>query len=506
MTAPLTAQDLASLTPVTSAVSAEYLEHQGVLPIRTDGNTLWVGTWHTEVDPRTVDDLGIVLGCEVVALHGEESQLRAAIRRIYGGEASTAQELIEGITHEPAALTQATALDDLLQQATEGPVIRLVNMLLLEALAARASDIHLEQYASGLVVRYRIDGILQEAPSPPAHLAAAVVSRLKIMADLDIAERRLPQDGRIRVRLSDREVDVRISTIPLLHGESVVLRLLDTGQVQIGIDDIGMAADVLEQFRGLMRPSGGIILATGPTGSGKSTTLYAALELVRTGREKILTVEDPVEYQLFGLAQVPVNTKVGLTFARALRAILRQDPDVLLVGEIRDAETAEIATHAALTGHLVLSTLHTNDAATGITRLLDLGIAPYLVSSTVSAVLAQRLVRRICRHCCAERDLTDEEMEMAASHFGVEPDLLPRMMAEGVGCETCRHTGFRGRTGMYELLTLSEQMREEVLQRPSSTRIDSLAIGQGMRSLKQDGLRLIREGTTTINEVIRVTN
>src|SRR5215208_1786901 len=297
------------------------------------------------------------------------------------------------------ALDREIPLDDLVNLANEAPAVRLVNLLLLEALEARASDVHIEGYAHTLRVRYRVDGVLRDAPSPPAHLMPAVVSRLKIMAELDIAERRVPQDGRIRLRLQDRQVDVRVSTLPTLHGESIVLRLLDADSGRAAIDQLGMGADTLERFLRVIARPHGIVLATGPTGSGKTTTLYAAVDHVRTSREKILTVEDPVEYQLEGVPQVPVNEKVGVTFATALRALLRQDPDILLVGEIRDGETAEIATQAALTGHLVLSTLHTNDAPGALTRLLELGVAPYLVASTVEAVLAQRLVRTICAAC-----------------------------------------------------------------------------------------------------------
>ena len=326
-----------------------------------------------------------------------EHDLRTAIRRVYAPEAATAEGLIAGMTGDMRAVdVDEIPLDDLLHLANEAPVVRLVNLLLIEALDARASDVHLEGYQDGLRVRYRVDGVLQNAPSPPPHLTAAIISRLKIMAELDIAERRLPQDGRIRLRLQNRQVDVRVSTVPTLRGESVVLRLLDKERGRISLTELGMAADTLELFTEVVSRPHGIVLVTGPTGSGKTTTLYAAVEMIRTGREKILTVEDPVEYELAGVPQVPVNEKVGMTFAGALRALLRQDPDIILVGEIRDAETAQIATQAALTGHLVLSTLHTNDSPTALTRLLDLDVAAYLVASTVDAVLAQRLVRVIC--------------------------------------------------------------------------------------------------------------
>jgi general secretion pathway protein E len=360
--------------------------------------------------------------------------------------------------------------------------------------------VHLEAYASGLRVRYRVDGVLQEAPSPPASLSAAVISRLKIMAELDIAERRLPQDGRIRLKLQDRPVDVRVSTVPTLHGESVVLRLLDKERGRISLSDLGMSTETLTRFKSAIARPHGIVLATGPTGSGKTTTLYAAVDLLRTGREKILTVEDPIEYQL-GVPQVPVNEKIGVTFATALRALLRQDPDVMLVGEIRDAETAEIATQAALTGHLVLSTLHTNDAPSALTRLLELGVAGYLVASTVEAVLAQRLVRTICPMCKEAQAVRAGEMR----EFGEEADSI-REVFRGKGCVECRNTGYRGRVGIYELLIMSDEIRAAIGARTDSRESRRLMIAAGTCTLRRDGLRLVCEGTTTPEEVLRVSH
>lgn len=543
MNTELGARDLRDLVPLTDALAADYLEHNAVLPVRRENGAVLVATWRDTIDERVLDDLRLILAAEPVPVRLPEDDVRAAIRRAYGGEATTAEALIEGMAGDaPAGVAQGLAaepgrgpaggasvddgaLDDLVSQANEAPVVRLVNMLLLEALDARASDVHLEQHGIGLDVRYRIDGVLQPAPSPPRQHAAAVVSRLKIMAELDIAERRLPQDGRIRLRLKERDVDVRVSTIPTLHGESVVLRLLDKRQGRIGLEELGMAPDTLAAVAEVVARPNGIVLATGPTGSGKTTTLYAALDRVRTGREKVLTVEDPVEYELTGVAQVPVNTRVGLTFARALRALLRQDPDVLLVGEIRDPETAEIATHAALTGHLVLSTLHTNDAASALTRLLDLGLEPYLVASTVEAVLAQRLVRTVCSHCATERPITEDERRAllgAGSTPGVAPTpgvastpgvavppsapvAPPDRVREGAGCEACRGTGFLGRTGLYELLVVDEAIRQEVHRRSGSGALRSLAREAGMRTLREDGLRLITEGLSTPAEVMRVT-
>jgi type II secretory ATPase GspE/PulE/Tfp pilus assembly ATPase PilB-like protein len=395
---------------VHSGLTAEYLEHHALMPLELNGGRLLTATWADVVDERALDDLRILTGAPVELVKLPEQDVRTAIRRVYSSDSLTAEGVIAGMTEEvrPGAEVDS-ALDDLVMLANEAPVVKLVNLLLLEALDARASDVHLEGSPGGLRVRYRIDGVLQDAVAPPKNLAAAVVSRLKIMAELDIAERRVPQDGRIRLRMQDRQVDVRVSTLPTLHGESVVLRLLDKEAGRIDLADLGMAADTLFEFTSIVSKPHGIVLSTGPTGSGKTTTLYAAVDRIRTGREKIITVEDPVEYELPGVPQVPVNEKVGLTFANALRALLRQDPDIMLVGEIRDQETADIATHAALTGHLVLSTLHTNDAATALTRLVDLGIEPYLVASTVEAVLAQRLVRKVCPSCKQPADLSSEE-------------------------------------------------------------------------------------------------
>ncbi len=391
------ATELLEVERLTTGLSADWLEQYGVLPLGLERDELTVGTWLDRVEPLALDDLRLLFAAHVSLVRFAEHDLRTAIRRVYAPEAATAEGMIAGMSGEAqAANVEDIPLDDLLHLANEAPVVRLVNLLLIEALDARASDVHLESYQDGLRVRYRVDGVLQNAPSPPPHLTAAIISRLKIMAELDIAERRLPQDGRIRLRLQNRQVDVRVSTVPTLRGESVVLRLLDKQRGRISLAELGMAADTLELFTEVVSRPHGIVLVTGPTGSGKTTTLYGAIEMIRTGREKILTVEDPVEYELSGVPQVPVNEKVGVTFAAALRSLLRQDPDIILLGEIRDAETAQIATQAALTGHLVLSTLHTNDAPTALTRLLDLDVAAYLVASTVDAVLAQRLVRMFC--------------------------------------------------------------------------------------------------------------
>jgi type II secretory ATPase GspE/PulE/Tfp pilus assembly ATPase PilB-like protein len=455
-----------------------------------------IATWRDVIDVEVLDDLRIVFDAELSLERCDEQELRAAIKRLYGMD-TTAQGVIDAVSSSFGQDEgEVAAIDDLVALANEAPVIRLVNLLLVEALEARASDVHLESQNEGLDVRYRIDGMLHGAPSPPRHLGAAIVSRLKIMAELDIAERRLPQDGRIRLKLQDRNVDVRISTVPTLHGESVVLRLLDKGRRRIGLEELGMSAEMLTRFEAAVRQPHGIVLVTGPTGSGKTTTLYAAIDLIRTGREKVLTVEDPVEYEI-GVPQVPVNDKIGVTFATALRALLRQDPDVILVGEIRDAETAEVATHAALTGHLVLSTLHTNDAASALTRLLDLGVAPYLVASTVRGVLAQRLVRMVCPRC--------------KSAGSVEPHLMRQLgLAEstawyGEGCAYCRGAGYRDRIGIYELLTMTDALRDAVAQRGTSNELRRIMTSAGTPTLRSDGVRLILAGITTPEEVLHVT-
>jgi general secretion pathway protein E len=494
------ATELLDVERLTHVLSADWLEQHGVMPLRIVDGVLKVGTWRPATDPLAIDDLRLLFGAAVQLERFGERDLRTAIRRVYAQEAVTAQGVIAGLAGESRiAGVDEIPLDDLLHLANEAPVVRLVNLLLIEALDARASDVHLEGYPDGLRVRYRVDGVLQEAPSPPPHLTPAIVSRIKIMADLDIAERRIPQDGRIRLRLQNRQVDVRVSTVPTLGGESVVLRLLDKERGRISLLELGMAPDTLELFTEVVSRPHGIVLATGPTGSGKTTTLYAALEMIRTGREKILTVEDPVEYQLSGVPQVPVNEKVGVTFATALRAILRQDPDIIMLGEVRDSETAQIATQAALTGHLVLSTLHTNDAPTALTRLLDLDVAAYLVASTVDAVLAQRLVRVICASCKQET-VPDKR---ARRQLDVDALGLTNVW-KGAGCDQCRNTGYRGRTGVYELLVMDNELRSEVQQRRGSEELRAIAIRKGMRSLHEDGLRLVRGGVTTLDEVLRV--
>jgi general secretion pathway protein E len=499
--AEVRAPDLEHVERLSDDLSVDYLEHYGVLPIQVMNGVVTAATWLADVDPQVYDDFAGIFGARLALVEYPEQDIRAAIRKVYGADGVTAEEFIAGMASESRLNTDGEIpLDDLVTLANEAPVVKLVNLLLLEALESRASDVHIEGYAEGLRVRYRVDGVLQDAAAPPAELTPAIISRIKIMAELDIAERRLPQDGRIRLRLQNRQVDVRVSTLPTLRGESVVMRLLDKDRGRIGLAEIGMAADTLERFKSVVSRPNGIILVTGPTGSGKTTTLYAAVDLIRTGREKILTVEDPVEYQLPGVPQVPVNDKIGVTFATALRALLRQDPDVMLIGEIRDGETAEIATQASLTGHLVLSTLHTNDAPSALTRLLELGVAAYLVASTVEAVLAQRLVRTICTKCKVRVPVPDD-WARGFDAAGIELQYV----WHGTGCPECRNTGYRGRTGIHELLVMSNDLRAEVLHQRGANELRQIAIRDGMRTLQRDGLRLVAEGMTTLEEVLRVT-
>lgn len=387
--------------------------------------------------------------------------------------------------------------------ASEVPVIRLVNQMLVRALESRASDVHIEPFENQLKVRYRIDGILHEIEAPPRQLKAAVISRLKVLAQLNIAERRLPQDGRIKIRLAGKDVDLRIATVPTLYGESVVIRLLERGQIFTELESLGFPSAILQQFNDMISKPHGMILVTGPTGSGKTTTLYGALQKINDPGKKIITIEDPVEYQLGGVNQIHVKPQIGLTFANGLRSIVRQDPDVIMVGEIRDAETAEIAVQAALTGHLVFSTLHTNDASGAISRLLEMGVQDYLLSSSLLGVLAQRLVRRLCMTCRKEVPFSASE-----DHYPeLNPQLggAPKTVWEAVGCNSCSGTGYLGRVGIFELLAATPAICKIIVQRADAGTIRNLAVQQGMRLLREDGWDKVRQGMTTLAEVLRVT-
>ncbi len=496
---------LVSKLPLHESFEATYLEYWGILPLEVGGERVRVAVAR-EPAAEVLEDLEASYGLPVELVEVSHDELLDGIRRTFSASESVL-ELVKdlGAELEPISDRGNDQLADARDLANQPPVIRFVNLLIREAHDARASDIHLESTRDGLTARFRIDGVLTELPSPPKGLQAAVVSRIKLLAELDIAERRAPQDGRIRVRLEERELDLRVSTVPTLYGESVVLRLLDRGGRPVGLDELGMAPESLGTFRRLAEKPHGILLATGPTGSGKTTTLYAALALRHRTAEKIITVEDPVEYHLEGVTQVPVNVKAGMSFAGALRSILRQDPDVLMVGEMRDGETAAIAVQAALTGHLVFSTLHTNDAASAMTRLVDLQVEPYLIAATLEGVLegvlAQRLVRRICPEC-RERYRPDPGAVALLAQHPVGHVALER----GRGCAACRHTGYRGRTGLFELLLLTDEIKQALLKSPDSAALREIAHAQGMTTLRQDGWRKVQAGITTVEEVLRVTD
>jgi general secretion pathway protein E len=411
----------------------------------------------------------------------------------------SAEEVMDTITGEDlsSVATEFETPKDLLELTEEAPIIKLLNAVLLQAVKERASDIHIEPYEKELDVRLRIDGVLHRVLSPPKIIQDALISRIKIMSHLDIAEKRLPQDGRIRLLLGGRDIDIRVSVIPTSHGERAVLRLLDRKQGLLGLWEVGFGKDDERKLEEHLHRPDGIILVTGPTGSGKTTTLYAALNRIHTEEKNIITVEDPIEYQLKGIGQIQVNPKIGLTFASGLRSILRQDPDVIMVGEIRDLVTAEIAMQASLTGHLVLSTLHTNDAPSALVRLVDMGIEPFLVASSLTIVLAQRLVRTICPHCKVSYKTSGIEQ----SYFSKPPDFLYR----GTGCEECKGKGYYGRSGIFELLTIDNEIRPMITDKIDSQSIKNHAISKGMKTLRQDGIEKARGGVTTLEEVLRVT-
>jgi general secretion pathway protein E len=496
-----------------TSLPLSYLEEFLTVPLELDARTVRVAT-ALDLDLATEDEIGASFERRVERIYAPKSEILEALRRFYGAAGEELDVVVQG-GFDTDGLNEDEAdpgnLEDLANQA---PVIRLVNFLILEAARRRASDIHFEALESSLKVRYRIDGRLQEVTTPPKKLQAAITSRIKIMAEMNIAERRLPQDGRIRLKIADRDLDLRISTIPTLHGESVVMRLLDKGGARLDLEELGMAPDTVERFARLISAPHGVLLVTGPTGSGKTTTLYAALERLNAQENKIITVEDPVEYQLTGINQVPVKTKIGMTFARALRHILRQDPDIIMVGEMRDFETAEIAIQAALTGHLVFSTLHTNDAPSAVTRLVEMGIEDYLVASAVNGILAQRLVRTLCQRCAVEEEASHEELaQLLANGSGgrvrshtSRGDLgtRSRRVKRPVGCPECDGSGYRGRTGIYELLVMDDELRARIPER-SATALRELARASGMTTLREDGWRKVAQGLTSLEEVLRVT-
>ena len=475
-----------------------------LLPLKREDDAILVAV----ADPLAIhplDDLGLLLGFPARPVLARPQMILNAINRVYDLASNTAEEMVEGLSEDldDILATELEEPEDLLDVAAdEAPIIRLVNSLLFQSVKERASDIHIEPFERELSVRFRIDGVLYEIVKPPKRFQSSIISRVKIMARLNIAEKRLPQDGRIRIKLAGKDIDIRVSVIPTSHGERIVMRLLDKTQVLLTLDEIGLFGDKLETMRRLIRMSHGIILETGPTGSGKTTTLYAALNEINAPDKNIITVEDPVEYQIQGIGQIHVNPKIDLTFARGLRSILRQDPDVIMVGEIRDLETAEIAIQASLTGHLVFSTLHTNDAAGAITRLIDMGIEPFLVSSSLIGIIAQRLLRVACKKCREPYEPTPTELE----EIGLKREaLIDGVIYKPNGCKACLHTGYRGRTGIYELLMVDDTIQGLVMQNVDSATIKKAALKGGMLTLREDGLQKVIKGITTIPEVLRVT-
>jgi len=491
-------EEFPSSVPMLKNVSAKYLRQVRVCPISVEGNVLTVAS-ADPLDTLVTDELRQATGLNVKVVISAAAAITEAIDRTYEGASSPLQRIVEGMDDDGDAGGDED-LNHLRDMAFEAPVVRLVNLLVENAISAEASDIHIEPFEDTLRIRYRIDGILYEQEAPPRRLQAAVTSRIKIMAEMNIAERRLPQDGRIRVTLHGQRVDIRVSTMPTVHGESIVMRLLQRASVFHPLEQLGFPSDLLKRFQALIKRPHGILLVTGPTGSGKTTTLYAALDKINGPGVKIITVEDPVEYQLKGVNQIAVKPKIGLTFAQGLRHIVRQDPDVILVGEIRDLETAEIAIQASLTGHLVFSTLHTNDAPGAITRLQDMGVEGYLVASVLEGVLAQRLVRRICPAC----RVPDTPSQADLDALGIEAPPGTELF-RGKGCDECRGTGYRGRSGIYELFTIDEDARSLILRHASTRDIRQHAIQRGMVTLRVDGYKRACEGVTTVEEILRVT-
>ncbi len=456
---------------------------------------------------RATDDLSTLMGFSVKAKVTDEASLEKALNKYYSGQEESINELI-GEIEEDATLTEyrgrdaSIDLEELKELAESNPVKKLLNLVLLQAIRDKASDIHFEPFENEFKMRYRIDGILYEMVPPPKHIAVALSSRIKVMAELDIAERRLPQDGRIPLVVGGNPIDLRVSVLPTMFGESVVLRVLDRSQLDLKLEMLGLTEYDLKQVGQLIRKPNGIVIATGPTGCGKTTTLYSALKELNSVETKIITTENPVEYDIDGLIQVQINPDIGLTFARCLRSILRQDPDIVMVGEIRDLETGQIAIQASLTGHLVFSTLHTNDAPSTIARILDLGLEPFLVTATLEGIIAQRLVRKICRNC----KKPFEPSEDALLEVNLKPeDVSGKKFYYGKGCEQCNNTGYRGRAGIFEIMIFNDELRDLVMKRSSTNLLRAAARRNGMRLLRDNGLKLVYDGITTIEEVARET-
>jgi type IV pilus assembly protein PilB len=495
------AEDVLKTVPATAARM-----HQ-CLPVAVYGSTVRIAL-ADPLNPAVVDELNYLTGKEVQVVVADPAQIEKAINKFYGQESESVGDILKelgadaDIAKEIAEATASDAMADLENLASEAPIVKFVNLVLYQAVQDRASDIHFEPFEDEFKIRYRVDGALYEMTPPPKHLALPVTSRIKVMANLDIAERRLPQDGRIAITLGGRQIDLRVSTLPTQFGESVVLRVLDRSAVNMELESLGFSKVIYDHVGQAIQQPNGIFINTGPTGCGKTTTLYSCLRRINSIDSKLLTVEDPVEFDIEGIMQVPVNEGVGMTFPRALRAFLRQDPDVIMLGEIRDLETSQIAIQASLTGHLVLSTLHTNDAPGAVTRLIDMGVEPFLISSTLLSVLAQRLVRTTCKKCRTPFEPTENQLAL----LNLSPhDIGDKVFYYGRGCGNCNDTGYKGRRGIYELLVISEPIRALINERAPTVVIRQKAVELGMVTLREDGMRGIFDGDTTIEEVLKYT-
>ncbi|NQT94855.1 MAG: type II secretion system ATPase GspE [Candidatus Omnitrophica bacterium] len=487
--------DASAVKLVPEAIAQRYK----LVPLFKIGQTLTVAMVNPQ-DINAIDQVRLKSRCEIEPVLATEKAIRDSIDQYYG-VAGGVDEVIKEMDKAKKTIAGKPASDkELARLAEDAPIIKLVNMIIMQAVKDKASDIHIEPEEKMLRVRYRIDGLLHEGPQPPKDLEAAILSRVKVLANMDIAERRKPQDGRIMLKMQGKDIDMRVSSFPTVHGENIVIRILDKASVLLGLAELGMSKEALKGFDKLIRRPHGIILVTGPTGSGKTTTLYAALSTINTEEKNIITIEDPVEYQLPMIRQTQVNVKAGLNFASGLRSILRQDPDIIMVGEIRDPETAEIATQAAMTGHLVFSTLHTNDAAGAVTRLVDMGMEPFLVSDSVIGILAQRLVRVVCEKCKEKITPTDDMLK----DLGLErSDNIS--IYKGKGCPKCKNMGYMGRAGIYELLIIDDDIKKLIIAKASADEIKKKAVSSGMQTLRDDGIEKATAGITSVEEVLRAT-
>lgn len=491
---------------VLKRVSSSFARAYEIIPIRFEDNTLTVAL-SDPLNPTILDDLHFMLGTNVKGAISNKEDIMEAITKFYGTSGESVEDMLKELEHDMPMekYDEETIQDDVItlrELATEAPVIKLLNLILIQAIKDRASDIHFEPFEDEFKIRYRVDGVLYEMIPPPKHLALALTCRIKVISNLNIAERRLPQDGRIMLNVLGRNVDIRVSCLPTAFGESVVMRVLDREVVNLDINQLGMREDTLEQVKEIIEMPHGIFIVTGPTGSGKTTSLYSFLKQVNRIDLKLITTEDPVEYDIEGIVQVPINSKIGLTFARCLRSILRQDPDKIMVGEIRDIETAQMAIQASLTGHLVFTTLHTNNAPGSITRLVDMGVEPFLVSSTLEAILAQRLIRKICQRC--KTPFRPNEFQLNQIGLTLK-DIENKELYYGKGCQDCNQSGYKGRTGIFELLVVNDTIRDLIVQGAPTIVIQEKAREGGMRTMREEGILKIYDGLTSIEEVSRET-